>query len=73
MKKRLSEMILNACGLYWWPPTHSDLRINGPQPRIVTRKQYEYLMKVRNDTQGEDGGHVKGIGEPPISAAQSPL
>ena len=27
-KKSLREKMLNLCGMYWWPPTHNDPRIN---------------------------------------------
>ena len=53
MKKSCGEKLLNACGLYWWPPAHNDPRIKGPQPRIVTRRQYEQLMKLRNQSEDE--------------------
>lgn len=59
MKKRFGEMLLNACGLYWWPPTHNDPKIKGPQPRIVTRKQYEQLMKLQKESGCESIGCVR--------------
>ena len=48
-KKPLREKMLNLCGMYWWPPTHNDPRIKGPQPRLITREQYERLMKMREE------------------------
>lgn len=47
--KPFSEKLMNLCGMYWWPPTHNDPRIKGPQPRLVTRQQYERLMKMREE------------------------
>lgn len=52
-KKPLREKLMNLCGMYWWPPTHNDPRIKGPQPRLVSREQYEHLMKLREE-HGED-------------------
>ena len=52
-KKPLREKLMNMCGMYWWPPTHNDPRIKGPQPRLVTREQYERLMKMREE-HGDD-------------------
>ena len=54
-KKPLREKLMNLCGLYWWPPTHNDPRIKGPRPRLVSREQYEHLMKLREE-HGEDDG-----------------
>ena len=51
-KKSLREKMLNLCGMYWWPPKHNDPFIKGPQPRLVTREQYERLMKL-HDEHGE--------------------
>lgn len=55
MKKPLREHLLNLVGLYWWPPNHNDPRINGPQPRLITRAQYEALKKLQeNEDEDED-------------------
>ena len=53
-KKPLREKLMNMCGIYWWPPTHNDPRIKGPQPRLVTREQYERLMKMREEHGDDD-------------------
>ena len=53
-KKPIGEKLMNLCGMYWWPPTHNDPLVKGPQPRIVTRKQYKHLMGMRNE-HGDDG------------------
>ena len=53
-KKPLREKLMNMCGMYWWPPTHNDPRIKGPQPRLVTREQYERLMKMREEHGDDD-------------------
>ncbi len=38
-------------GYYWWPPKSDDPKVKGPQPRLITKEQYETIMKMR-----EDGG-----------------
>ena len=53
-KKPLREKLMNMCGMYWWPPTHNDPRIKGPQPRLVTREQYERLMKMPEEHGDDD-------------------
>ena len=53
-KKPLREKLMNMCGMYWWPPKHNDPRIKGPQPRLVTREQYERLMKMREEHGDDD-------------------
>lgn len=53
-KKSLREKMLNLCGMYWWPPKHNDPFIKGPQPRLVTREQYERLMKMREEHSEDD-------------------
>ncbi len=61
-KKPLREKLMNMCGMYWWPPRHNDPRIKGPQPRLVTREQYERLMKMREE-HGEDDGPSCVVGD----------
>ena len=53
-KKPLREKLMNMCGMYWWPPTHNDPRVKGPQPRLVSREQYERLMKMREEHGDDD-------------------
>ena len=53
-KKPLREKLMNMCGMYWWPPTHNDPRVKGPPPRLVSREQYERLMKMREEHGDED-------------------
>ncbi len=48
------EKMLELMGFKIWPPTHGDPRINGPQPRIVTRKAYEQLMKSLDEVDGQE-------------------
>ena len=45
----LSEKILNLCGYEIWPPTHGDPRIKGPQPRIITKRQKDWLEKLQRE------------------------
>ena len=46
----LAKKILNLCGYEIWPPTHNDPRIKGPQPRIITRRQWEAIKKMRRES-----------------------
>ena len=62
--KTWKEKMLELMGFKIWPPTHGDPRIKGPQPRIVTRKAYERLMKSLDEADGQEaagcgrrGGH----------------
>jgi len=41
------EWLLNICGYRIWPPTHNNPRINGPQPRILTKRQWEAMQKMQ--------------------------
>ena len=45
----LFEKILNLCGHEIWPPTHGDPRIKGPQPRIITKRQKDWLEKLQRE------------------------
>ena len=45
----LSEKILNLCGYEIWPPTHNDPHIKGPQPRIISKRQWEAMEKMRRE------------------------
>ena len=45
----LFEKILNLCGHEIWPPTHNDPRIKGPQPRIITKRQKEWIEKIQRE------------------------
>lgn len=60
----LSEKILNLCGYEIWPPTHNDPTIKGPQPRIINKRQKEWLEKLQreNPSDGVDTV-VRGDGE----------
>lgn len=53
--KSFGEWLLNMCGYEFWPPTHSDPRIKGPRPRIITRRQREAMEKLRRGNRGQDG------------------
>ena len=52
--KPFREWLLSLCGYEIWPPTHNDPRIEGPQPRILTRRQWEAMEKIRRER--ESGG-----------------
>ena len=73
MKKPFLEQLLRLAGLYWWPPVHNDPKVKGPQPRLVTRAQYEALRK-RLDASGPEAGEgAAGSAErtagPPVAGA----
>ncbi len=53
--KPFHEWLLNLCGYEIWPPTHSDPRIKGPRPRIITRRQGEAMEKLRRGNGEQDG------------------
>ena len=60
--KRFREWLLGLCGYKIWPPTHNDPRIKGPQPRILTRRQWEAMEKMRPaHDKTEEGGSSNGI------------
>ena len=52
----LTEKLLELCGYKIWPPTHNDPTIKGPPPRILSRRQWEAIEKMRkeNECDGED-------------------
>jgi hypothetical protein len=54
LKKPFREWLLNLCGYEIWPPTHNDPTIKGPPPRILTRRQWEAMEKIRRER--ESGG-----------------
>lgn len=54
-KRPFREWLLSLCGYEIWPPTHNDPRIQGPQPRILTRRQWEVMQKMRSETEGTEG------------------
>lgn len=62
MARSFREWLMNMTGHYWWPPRSDDPTIKGPQPRIVTRKQYEALMKLRECGEDPDGDVVENQG-----------
>ena len=53
LKKPFREWLLNLCGYEIWPPTHNDPRINGPQPRIITKRQADALRALAEVSLGE--------------------
>ena len=48
-RKPFREWLLNVCGYEIWPPTHCDPFIKGPRPRILTRRQWEAMEKIRRE------------------------
>ena len=49
IKKPFREWILELAGFKIWPPTHNDPSIKGPQPRILTKRQWEAMEKMRRE------------------------
>ena len=47
--KPFRDRLLELAGFKIWPPTHNDPRIKGPQPRIITKRQWEAMEKVRRE------------------------
>jgi hypothetical protein len=45
----LSEKLLNLGGYEIWPPNSGDPRIKGPQPRIITKRQKEWIEKIQRE------------------------
>ena len=43
------ETLLELCGCKIWPPTHDDPRVKGPQPRILTKQQWDAMEKMRKE------------------------
>ena len=52
-KKPFREWLLNLCGYEIWPPTHNDPRIQGPQPRILTKRQWEAMEMLRREREND--------------------
>lgn len=51
-RKPFREWLLNLCGYEIWPPTHNDPRIQGPQPRIISKRQREAMEMMRCENDG---------------------
>ena len=47
----LTEKLLELCGYKIWPPTHNDPTIKGPPPRILSRRQWEAIEKMRKENE----------------------
>lgn len=47
----LSEKLIELCGYTIWPPTHNDPTIKGPPPRILSRRQWEAIEKMRKENE----------------------
>ena len=58
-KKPFREWLLNLCGYEIWPPTHNDPRIKGPQPRILTRRQWVALKGIQRGNPCDCNSSVK--------------
>ena len=55
---RFKEWLLDLCGMKIWPPTHDDPRIKGPPPRILTRRQWEAMEKMRREREDVEEGSI---------------
>ena len=58
VKKPFRERLLELAGFKIWPPTHNDPRIKGPQPRIITKRQWEAMEKMRQERENEEEDSV---------------
>ena len=63
--KPFREWLLNLCGYEIWPPTHNDPRIKGPQPRILTKRQWEAMEKMRQERENEEEDSIVHKNEAP--------
>ena len=54
---RFKEWLIELGGMKIWPPTHNDPTIKGPQPRILTKRQWEAMENMRreNEVEGPSG------------------
>lgn len=50
----LAKKILNLCGYKIWSPTHNDPHIKGPQPRIINKRQKDWLEKLQRENSSDD-------------------
>lgn len=41
--------MLELTGHEIWPPTHGDPTVKGPQPRIITKRQKEWIEKIQRE------------------------
>ena len=55
LKKSCQDSMLELTGYEIWPPNSGDPRIKGPQPRIISKRQKEWLEKF-----GIWGRHIDG-------------
>ena len=59
IKKPFCERLLELAGFKIWPPTHNDPRIKGPQPRILTKRQWEAMEKMCREREGWQDGNIQ--------------
>ena len=50
----LGAKILDICGFKMWPPASDDPAMKGPQPRIISKRQWEALQKVQQTDSDTD-------------------
>lgn len=48
VKKPFRERLLELAGFKIWPSMHNGPRIKGPQPRILTKRQWEAMKKMQH-------------------------
>lgn len=51
--KSFREWLLNLSGYEIWPPTHDNPMINGPQPRIITKRQADAMRAMADANRNE--------------------
>ena len=50
---RFAKWLRELGGMKIWHPTHNDPRVKGPAPRILTRRQWEAMEKMRRERENE--------------------
>lgn len=49
LTKSCRDSMLELTGHEIWPPTHGDPTVKGPQPRIITKRQKEWIEKLQRE------------------------
>lgn len=52
LSRKISDWMLEKSGYVLFPPQQPGVK--GPQPRLITRKQYEAIKKMAEETKEEE-------------------
>lgn len=52
LRKKIGDWMLEKSGYVMFPP--SKLGMKGPQPHLITRKQYEAIKKMAEEAKEEE-------------------